>query len=88
VKKMKLRNALASVVAGVAFVVTGAVAASATVDPPVPDAGAATKQAASDLSNGLMSGFVDILPYAIPLLVLFTVVGYVIAILRTKRTAR
>lgn len=77
---------LSTIVGGVA--ITAGAALAQSTPPPAPDATAAVQNAASQISNGLMDGFTSNLIYIVPLVVAFTVFGYVVTLLRARRKPR
>lgn len=84
----RARRRIAGVLVTIAFLIGLPISAANATTPVVPDAGDAVNQAASDLGNGLVDGFVGVLPYVIPVLVLFTVLGYVWRMFATRKSAR
>lgn len=84
----RARARLARVLVALAFIVGVPVSAAHAAPPAPPAVGTTVQSAAGQLSNGLIDGFVDILPYTIPVLIVFTVVAYVWKMLSAKKTAR
>jgi hypothetical protein len=83
---VRARARLSGVFVTLAMLVSVPSAAHAAAPVP-PSIGDTAQEAAGQLSNGLLDGFVAILPYVIPVLVTFTVVGYVWKMLSAKKRA-
>lgn len=84
----RFRSRIARVLIAAAFLIGLPVGAANAAAPAPPNIGDSVATTAGALSNGLVDGFIDILPYVIPVLVLFTVTGYVWKMLSARKAAR